>query len=51
MPLDTAYIERCNGHWEAWTYSAGCRVYIGQDNSREILAARLSRRGYCVIYI
>ena len=49
--LDTAYLEHVNGRWEAWTYSAGCRVYIGHDSWREVLAARMAGLRYRVTYV
>lgn len=41
--MDKAYIERANGHWEAWTYSDGRRVFIAKGNKSDVMM-------YCVMH-
>lgn len=49
--VDTAYIERANGRFEAWTYSDGERLYIAHRADRIDLAIYLMDRGFFVVEV
>lgn len=48
---DTAYIERSNGRWEAWTYSDGDRVVVSRGWNLDILRHSLELRGFSVVVV
>lgn len=50
---DTAYIERANGRWEAWTYSEGrrYRLALPVGCSRQSGITHLTSKKYDVVVV
>jgi hypothetical protein len=42
----TAYIERANGRWEAWTWADGDRYFLGHGYDLSAFVGKLKREGY-----
>lgn len=50
---DTAYLERANGRWEAWTYSEGRKYYLRLPGggTRASAITYLERRHFNVVVV
>ena len=46
-----AYIERANGHWEAWTYSDGDKVDLGSFVFWDDFYVRYGSRQYRLVVV
>ena len=49
--MDTLYVERCNGRWEASANSDGATVYVLYSYSLNIIMAYARRHGYRVVRV
>ena len=50
--MDTAYVERANGRWEAWTYSDGVRVMIARHHGDKRDVTRdLRAEGFEIVWV
>jgi len=51
MKTDTAYLERVNGQWEAWTYSDGQRIYLRKSHDQYLIMQWLYDRCFRIISV
>lgn len=51
MGNDTAYIERANGRWEAWTYADGRRLILGHSHTLGALIDKWRLRGFHIVRV
>lgn len=50
--MDTAYVERANGRYEAWSYSDGQRVYIARHTGTKAEVEQdLRAEGYQIVWV
>jgi hypothetical protein len=50
--MDTAYVERANGRYEAWTYADGQRVMVARwYGTQDALMRTLRAEGYTVVLV